>query len=204
MNKKELKQRYGNEKVFVVPYNRLEHIPDGFTPVKHDSRIWGQFDSMGSFVYRYDAEGEPYMQQIIPYIVILDESRTKIFTTMRTAGEPRLLKKLSIACGGHIDESDSGREVLFKAAVRELFEEVQVDILKPFEIIGYIRDLTSATCDHTGVVIIAHATGDVIVKENDALVGKWMDLQDLIDNYENLEGWSRHLTDYFAENKKIY
>ena len=203
MNKQQLKAKYGDEKIFAVPYSKIEFIPDKFTPVKHDTRIWGQFDSLGEFVYRYEAEGEPCLQQIIPYILILDESGKNIFTTKRVAGDSRLLNRVSIACGGHIDESDAGREVLFKAAVRELFEEVNAEFLKPLEIIGYVRDMTSSTNDHTGVVIIAHATGDVSVKEQDTLVGQWMDLQELISNYENLENWSKYIVDHFAENKTI-
>ena len=204
MNRKQLIAKYGEEKIFTVPYSKVEFIPDGFTPIKHDIRIWGQFDAIGSFVYRYDAEGQPYMQQIIPYILILDESGQKVFTTKRVAGDSRLIDKLSIACGGHIDKCDEGKEVLFKAAVRELFEEVQADILKPLEIIGYVRDLTSNTSDHTGVVILAHATGDVKIKEKDNLIGEWMDLNQLIANYEKLEGWSKYIVDHFAKNKKIY
>lgn len=204
MNKKQLKDKYGEEKIFVVPYSKLEFIPDGFTPLKHDVRIWSQFDSMGEYIYRYDAEGQPYMQQIIPYILILDESNEKIFTTKRIAGDSRLVDKVSIACGGHIDGCDEGKEVLFKAAVRELFEEVNADIMKPLEIIGYVRDLSSSTSDHTGVVVIAHATGEVTVKENENLIGQWMNLGDLISNYEKLEGWSKHIVDYFTVKKKIY
>ena len=93
---------------------------------------------------------------------------------------------------------------MFKAAVRELFEEVQADILKPLKIIGYVRDLASSTSDHTGVVILAHATGEVVIKEKDNLIGQWMDINELIANYEKLEGWSKYIVDHFAEKKKIY
>lgn len=204
MNKKQLKAKYGEEKIFVVPYSKIEFIPDKFTQLKHDTRIWGMFDSMGEFIYRYEAEGNPYIQQIIPYILILSDDGKKVFTTKRLAGDSRLVDKVSIACGGHIDKCDEGKEVLFKAAVRELFEEVNTDILKPLEIIGYVRDLTSSTNDHTGVVILAHSTGEVTVKENENLVGEWMDLDELIANYEKFEGWSKYVVDHFAKNKKIY
>lgn len=201
MNKAQLKAKYGDEKVFAVPYNKLHFINDGFTPINHNPDIWSMFDQIGEFVYRYDAEGEPSMQQIIPYIVITNELGNKVFATRRVAGDTRLVNKLSIACGGHINPCDGVREVLFKAAVRELFEEVDTNINKPLEIIGYVRDLNSTTNDHIGVAIIARASGDVSVKENDTLVGQWMSLDELINEYERLEDWSKHLVDRFTVNK---
>lgn len=203
MNKSVLKAKYGEEKVFAVPFNKLHFINDKFTRIKHDSRIWGMFDSIGEFVYRYDVEGEPSMQQIIPYILIINENGDKLYTTRRIAGDSRLTNKLSIACGGHIDSCDGSKEVLFKAAVRELFEEVNISTNSPFEIIGFVRDLNSSTSDHTGVVIIAKAIGEVTVKENDNLVGKWMTLKELINEYENLEGWSKYILDHFVTEKSF-
>lgn len=201
MNKNQLKSKYGDEKVFVVPFTKLHFIEDGFTSVDHDPTIWSIFDQIGEYVYRYDAEGEPSMQQIIPYIVIINESGDKIYATKRIAGDSRLCNKLSIACGGHINPCDGTREVLFKAAVRELFEEVDANINKPLEIIGYVRDLNSTTNDHVGVAIIARASGEVFVKENDTLVGQWMSLDELINEYEKLESWSKYLVDRFTVNK---
>ena len=201
MNKQQLKAKYKNEKVFAVPYDKLHFIGDKFTETKHDSKIWSMFDSLGEFVYRYDAEGAPELQQIIPYILIANENGDKLFTTRRIAGETRLVNKLSMACGGHINPCDGSREVLFKAAVRELFEEVNIETNKPFEIIGFVRDVNSSTNDHTGVVIVAKAIGDVTVKENENLVGKWMTIDELVHEYENLEGWSKYVLDYFVTNK---
>lgn len=201
MSKQQLKAKYGSEKIFAVPFSKIDFIEDRFTKVKHDSSIWRLFDTLGKFVYRYDVEGEPSMQQIVPYILILNEDEDKVFATKRIIGDARLQGKLSIAYNGHIDSSDGTREVLFKAAVRELFEAVQVDILKPFKIIGYVRDLTSLANDHTGVVIIATVTGGVTIRGDDTLIGEWMDLKGLINNYEKLESWSKYIVDYFTENK---
>jgi predicted NUDIX family phosphoesterase len=203
MTKEELKAKYRNEKVFVVPFESVESIPNKFSEVKHNKNLWKQFDSIGSYIYRYDAEGEPAAQQIIPYVLILNNTGDKIFATKRIGGESRLLNKVSIACGGHIDEIDGIKEVLFRAAVRELFEEVDVEADEPLKIIGYVRDMNSATNDHTGVVIIAHAVNEVKVKETNILLGQWMSLQDLIDNYEKLESWSKYIVDHFVTKKSF-
>lgn len=203
MNKQKLKEKYGNEKILVVPFEEVTHIKDGFTPTKHNPNKWSAFDSNGEFVYRYDAEGEPSMQQIIPYILIINKEQNKLFATRRINGDSRLIGKLSIACGGHIDSCDQGKEILFKAAVRELYEEVDAEYCLPLKIIGTVRELNSNTSDHLGVVIMAFADGEVEVKEKDTLEGSWMSLKDLIDNYENLEGWSKHIVDYFVSNNKF-
>lgn len=203
MNKQKLKERYGNEKILVVPFEEVTHIKDGFTSIEHDANIWSSFDSIGKFVYRYDAEGEPSMQQIIPYILIINKEQNKLFATKRINGDSRLIGKLSIACGGHIDSSDQGKEILFKAAVRELYEEVNAEYCSPLKIIGTVRDLNSNTNDHLGIVIMAFAGDEVEVKEKDTLEGSWLTLNDLIDNYENLEGWSKYIVDYFVSNKNF-
>lgn len=203
MDKQKLKEKYGNEKVLVVPFENVAHIKDGFTPKEHSSDLWSLYDSIGEFVYRYDAEGEPSIQQIIPYILIINEEHNKIFATKRISGDSRLIGKLSIACGGHIDSCDQGKEILFKAAVRELYEEVSGEYSSPLKIIGTVRDLKSNTNDHLGIVIIAFADGEIEVKEKDTLEGKWLSLNDLIDNYENLETWSKYIVDYFVDNKKF-
>lgn len=202
VSRKELKNKYKDEKVLVVPFERVKFIEDGFTEIKHDPKIWSMFDN-GTLVYRYETEGISDFQQIIPYILIFNNEKTKLFTTKRIAGDNRLINKLSIACGGHINQDDFGKELLFKAAVRELFEEVDVNPIAPFEIIGYVRDMTSSTNDHTGVVIALKVKDKVTINENDNLIGEWMGLDELTNNYNRLEGWSKHIVDYFVDKGKF-
>lgn len=202
VSRKELKNKYKDEKVLVVPFERVKFIEDGFTEIKHDPKIWSMFDN-GTLVYRYETEGISDFQQIIPYILIFNNEKTKLFTTKRIAGDNRLINKLSIACGGHISQDDFGKELLFKAAVRELFEEVDVNPIAPFEIIGYVRDMTSSTNDHTGVVIALKVKDKVTINENDNLIGEWMGLDELTNNYNRLEGWSKHIVDYFVDKGKF-
>lgn len=203
MNKKLLKEKYGNEKVYVISYEKAAYISDGFTTEKHDPDIWRAFDNIGEYIYRYEAEGNPIFQQIIPYILIYNKDKNKLFTTKRINGDSRLINKISIACGGHINVCDGATEILFKAAVRELFEEVNFQPFCAFEIIGYVRDMTSSTNDHIGVVITIKANEDIEVIEKDNLIGEWMSLVELINNYNNLEGWSKYIVDYFVSQKEF-
>lgn len=198
-----LVEKYGDEKVYVVPFNTTEFIPNGFTPVNHDPSIWAQFDRIGEYIYRYDAEGNPSLQQIIPFTIIKDKLSDSIFTTTRIDGDQRLLHTVSVACGGHISACDGNHEVLFKAAVRELFEEVDMVVSEPFKIMGYIRDLASKTSDHIGVVIAIRTDRNVIVKETDKLVGQWMTLDEIVNIYDRLDGWSKMIIDYLVQNKSV-
>lgn len=203
LKKSELKAKYKDEEVFVVPYHKIEFINDKFTPIEHSNTIWNMFDAMGEYIPRWNVEGEKLFQQIIPYIVILNESKSKIFTTKRIDGDSRLINKYSIACGGHINPCDGNNAVILNAAIREFEEEVEAIPLDGLKIIGYIRDKTSPTCDHTGIVMYVIVEDDIEVKEKDILIGEWKTLNELIDSYETLEGWSKYLTDYFVEQNKF-
>ena len=73
VNRKALKEKYGDEKVFVIPVQKVQNIPDKFTYCKHDDKIWRKYDNQGLYINRWEAEGEPSFQQIIPYFFIMNE-----------------------------------------------------------------------------------------------------------------------------------
>lgn len=198
LRKKQLKEKYGQEKVFVVKHSDTTKYNNGFTSEKHSDKIWGKFDSKGHYAYRYDVEGEPVFQQIIPYIVISNESKNRFFVAERINGDERLNGKLTLGFGGHINEDDGNREVVFQGAVRELIEEVRASYTTPLRVIGYVRDMNSSTNDHLGIVITVSANENISVKETENLKGRWMNLKDLINNYESLENWSKHVVDHFV------
>lgn len=198
---KELKEKYKDEQVFVVPAGVLSHLEDGFTKEKHSKDIYSKFDRLGKYIYRYDAEGNPTFQQIIPYVILFNPNTGKYYTYKRIqgSGETRLHGQLSIGFGGHIDSSDGTNEVVFKGLVRELMEEVEYNNIAPVEFIGYIRNMQSATNDHTGLVFVLfvdHAT----VRETEKYVGEWMTAQEMEENYFKFEDWGKHLINYIVEN----
>lgn len=207
-----LVKKYPTEMVYVIPFDSVKKIPDKFTPYEnHDWVKDVQFrwwDTAGKFIFRYDAEENPVFQQIIPYILVCNEEKNKFFVTKRIAGEERLKGSLALGCGGHINPCDAEEEmILFNAALRELNEELNVPSViekNDFEVIGTVRSVTSATNDHLGVVMtIAIDEDQVSVKETDNLEGVWMDLSELVANYEKFESWARFIIDYlYTENKK--
>lgn len=203
MNRKALKEKYGDEKVFVLPVNKVENIPDKFNYSKHDDKIWKKYDNQGLYINRWEAEGDSSFQQIIPYFFVMNENETKVFVAKRIDGDSRLVDKLSLGFGGHIDSCDGYNQVVLKALTREMWEELNIDPITKAIYMGTMRDMTSSTNDHLGLIFGVKAEeGKVSIKETEKLVGEWMTFQQLYDNYSKFENWSKYLIDFFCETKK--
>ena len=197
----ELKEKYKDEKVFIVPYDKVSAIEDKFNKCTHDNSIWSKYDQIGRYVYRYDAEENYAFVQLIPYIVIFNEHNDKVFVAKRIDGESRLINQISLGFGGHINEEDGFVEPLFKCAFRELFEEVTGSYTGKFTHIGTVRDAGSELRDHLGIVFTVNALEEsVSINEKDTLIGEWMTMDQLKENYGKFESWARHIIDYFYEN----
>lgn len=194
--KRQLEAKYGDEQVFVVPFAEATHIGDKFTKTVASLPSLRQWDAKGKYILRSDAEYNPALQQLIPYVIILDITGTKFYVSRRIAGEERLKGSYSLGFGGHIDPTDGSQDVILKAFERELNEEVYINRKNtPAVLLGYVRDLDSPTKDHLGFVFTVTARS-VKIKEDNVLEGFWMSLQDLVDNYHKFESWARHIIDY--------
>jgi predicted NUDIX family phosphoesterase len=81
-----------------------------------------------------------------------------------------------------------------------MWEELDIEPLTRATYMGTIRDITSSTNDHFGLVFNVKAQeGLVTIKETDKLVGEWMTYQELFDNYSKFENWSKYIIDHFYE-----
>lgn len=201
INRKLLKEKYGDEKVFVLPITKIEGIPDKFNHVKNDKDIWTKYDNQGLYINRWEAEGDSNFQQLIPYFFVVNENYTKVFVAKRIDGDSRLVNKLSLGFGGHIDSCDGYNQVVLKALSREMNEELDINPISKAQYLGTIRDITSSTNDHFGLAFSIQAEEDkVFIKETDKLIGEWMSFEQLYDNYSKFENWSKFLIDFFLEN----
>lgn len=199
---KELKEKYKEEKIFVLPINAIENIEDKFVKMRPDKDIWSKYDNTGKYIYRYDAEYNPVFQQLIPYLLVTNKDESKYFIARRIKGDHRLVDNLSLGFGGHIDECDGTREVVLKALSREMNEELDIDPITKAVFMGTIRDITSKTNDHFGLVFRVKAEeGDVFIRETENMEGVWMTKEDMFINYPKFEGWSKYIIDYLYENK---
>lgn len=184
------------EKVLVVKTEKLAKYISGKTGLLRDDReeMLDIIVNHHEFIDRPAAEENPSYKQIIPYVVLTQKGR--VFTTRRLnkGGESRLHGKLSIGIGGHInpvDETDR-RSVLMKGLERELEEEVYIQHRGELVPQGFINDDGNGVgAVHLGLCFSMEVEGEVSVKETEKLSGAWMSLQELKEEYHNMETWSQ-------------
>lgn len=197
----ELKEKYGSEEVFVVPYSSTEQIPDLFHRIREKelNTLLDTLYGKGKFILRADAEENMAFQQIIPYAVLQGRDG-RWFVSRRIAGEERLRGSLSLGIGGHINRIDRPEpgtpvSVFTRGLLREMNEETNIDdcgivTLTPY---GTVRDLRSSTPDHIGIVykVFVRDSGALAIREKDALEGIWMTTRELIQNFGKFESWAQ-------------
>lgn len=201
-----LKEKYGDEQVLVLPYTACEDIPDHYHPLGK-STIVKRANDQGKFILRADAEGNVSMLQIIPYALIRD-TEGRYFISKRIKGDERLQGSLSIGFGGHINPVDKPFPV-WNGLTRELHEELDFSsIVQPCSIsaIGTVRDVTSSTPDHIGIVyevtVDSSDADELKIRETDILSGEWMTMQQLIQNYSRFESWAQLIIAHKAIGRK--
>ena len=195
-----LKHKYGDEQVLVVKTSAAVSVSDSFSPVISEQTLQ-MFSTATLFIYRYDAEYNTVFTQLIPYVVIKNTESNMLWITERIAGEERLQGKLSIGCGGHVNVQDISKNTMLTAAMRELNEELSINLSGPLKVFGTVRDFWSDTREHLGLVYLATAA-EVQVKEKDTLRGQWMDIKALVNNYSKFESWGRMIIDHLFVNYK--
>lgn len=200
--REELKNKYKDEKVFIVPFDSVKHIEDKFTSSDRCMKNLSKYDVLGTYALRYDVEYNPSFQQLIPYTVIYSPQRDQYYVARRIGGDARLENSLSLGFGGHINPCDGNNNVIHNALKRELEEEVDIKTYSkdnsPIMYLGNIRDLTSETSDHLGFVFQINVK-TASIKEKDKLKGLWMSKKELIDSYFEFESWSKLIIDHLYE-----
>lgn len=203
MNKEALKEKYKDEKVLCVNNCDLKSLKNPHKDYVHS--LLKAIKKHGYFNYRYEAEQDYAAKQVIPYVVL--RCGDKYFVTQRIKGDSRLVGSLSIAVGGHVnpcdvvDESnlDYPKLIVDTCMVRELEEETTIDFTKVVNK-EYVTTFIDTRSDVSKVhvcllVVIDLEDTNVEIKETDKLVGKWLNPQEVIDNYDKLEGWSQIAVD---------
>lgn len=184
------------EKVLVVKTEKLAKYIAGKTGL-----LTGKEEEMldiivreHEYIDRPDAENDPSYKQIIPYVVLTQKGSVFATRRLNKGGESRLHGKVSIGIGGHInpvDETDR-RSVLMKGLERELDEEVFIQQRGELVPRGFINDDGNGVgAVHLGLCFSMEVKGEVSVKEMEKLSGGWMSLQQLRDEYDNMETWSQ-------------
>ena len=161
---------------------------------------------LGAYEYqeRDDVEGNPDWQQPIPYIWLIDRVNKKVFVYRRADRdnvegykEERHKHKWSCGIGGHIDKITDEHEEnpVVAAMLRELEEEVIMEVYPTPEIIGFLNDdRDSLGLDHFGIIAVAEVEGDVKPGDSEIAEGRWMSISEAEEHFARddveIEGWT--------------
>lgn len=168
-----------------------------------------EFWDLDTFVADRDiCETDPSIQQLLPYIVLINSETGKFFVYGRGKGgaESRLVGKLSIGLGGHVDHPNYGNlsSLLREEAYRELKEEANVvpSAISFYKLISdQLPDGNEVPVGsvHIGLLGLAFVTDDDIgeLEEGIILDGTWMDKTELLQNLSRFENWSKMIISDF-------
>lgn len=184
------KEERDAELVVVYPAEKLEQAFGcefvGVHETSEDHRHTALLN--GSFLMKRGlAEENPYVIQIIPYVLVYDRDGEHILTYTRDGGEVRLHGDRSLGWGGHMNDICWVSE-----AQRELQEEVgleEADLTK----YGYIFCPTNEVGRvHLGIL----ATVETEFNHNDEQpskeeYGEWWHVDDIAQKLDQFELWSQ-------------
>lgn len=154
--------------------------------------------------HTYHARGEELernesLQQIIPYVWIVNPKTQEVFLYRRAGGtnysEKRLHHKVSGGIGGHIERQDASNPI-YEGMMRELREEVTMENYPAPRIIGYLNDDSDSVGKvHFGVVALAETTSSVLKGDDEMSEGRFYTLKEaealLSDPLMDVEPWTR-------------
>ncbi len=154
-----------------------------------------------SFVARSEAEEDPSLKQLIPYIVVTCGRRVLQYRRGSGSGETRLLKKRSLGIGGHINDEDGlGKDFDAAAYQRALLRELEEELNLPASFhFNQIKPLALLNDDsnpvgevHLGVVHQCELLCDEVSAREEAIAELGFfsheELQQRIDEFES---WSQ-------------
>jgi predicted NUDIX family phosphoesterase len=151
----------------------------------------------GAYVDRNQAEEDPSLKQLIPYVVVRDGARIFLMRRTDAGGDARLHGKGSIGVGGHLNPVDDGEDALMSGLAREWAEELEADWEPGFRLVGLLNDDSNAVGSvHLGVVFVVETNGQPVrVRETHKLAGAFVPPSEVLAAREELETWSRLVAD---------
>ena len=174
-------------------------IPEGFS--FGGNAILKKLLRLGEFRLRgKELEDDESWRQLIAYMPVFNEyGKLLLYQRNDKHTETKLSGFWSCGSGGHIKDSDFGGdkklsiEGIYKAAERELFEEVEFKSLKALKFYGFIWAKNPAVDRvHIGLVFIANIAGFIRCDKSEAQRWDFVDVQK--DKLEyNFENWTRIL-----------
>jgi predicted NUDIX family phosphoesterase len=150
------------------------------------------------FVSRAEAEEDPSLKQLIPYVVVTFGGRLLHYRRGSGSGETRLLKKGSIGIGGHINDGDGLGDAFDTAAyqralMRELTEELVISgsfVERPLALLN--DDTNPVGAVHLGIVHQCQLSSPEVSANEEAIAELgFLTLEELVARTDQLETWSQ-------------
>ncbi len=192
-----------DEMVLCVP---TKHLYDSVSPwrgLRQDSpEIWRHLARKAAFMPRSLLESDPNYKQLVSYTMFFSERHIFVMKRLAAQTEKRLHGLLSIGVGGHMNPvpevpwpsrrriSDL-KTIAGLNSLREIKEEVSLAGNPSVNIFGFLNDDENEVGQvHLGVVSIVTLPSPLLaVRENDKMVGTWVELQNL-GKLGDFETWS--------------
>ncbi|MFH0889726.1 MAG: NUDIX domain-containing protein [Candidatus Aenigmatarchaeota archaeon] len=188
------------ERVLVVKAQELKTIAIDAGFSEFDKNLFATICKNRFFVDRDKAENNETLKQIIPYCIVVNNSKI-VVVKRKNPGEKRLKDLLSIGIGGHINPVDDTGDVYENAARRELNEELKTDKILSLEPVGFLNlDDIPVNRVHLGLVYVARVAGNVEVIDS-GLEGELKNIAEIATLSDKMEGWSRELAKAIANGK---
>lgn len=205
-----------SELVLVVPEQKVFEAGE-FEGVTTDQALISNLIKNAGMFAAYkphgELEGDSTQKQLIPYVVVRRNKEIFAYVRLDGGGESRLSGKLSIGVGGHMNEitifeKESGRvhgariqTTIHENVKRELEEELEYSFdLEDCQLqtIGLINDSKEEVGkEHIGLLMLLQIppNADVEVREKDALEGRWMTKNELMNYDGPVESWTQFAFD---------
>ena len=155
------------------------------------------------FVPRSKAEADASLKQIIPYFIICHGDTIWCYVRGKKSGEDRLVAKMSIGIGGHVNNLDENlfEDVYSRAATRELEEEILVPPGYTQKIVALLNDDSNSVGKvHLGIVHVLRTSGPDVRKREGAITeAAFSTIADLRGARDRLETWSQICLDRIEE-----
>jgi predicted NUDIX family phosphoesterase len=152
------------------------------------------------FIDRDIAENDETLRQLIPYVLIRQQGKFLLLRRTKKQQERRLHGKLSLGVGGHINLNDGSTpwQAFLKGMEREIHEEVNVEVLQ-LSYMGLLNDTSSPVSRvHVGLVYLAEVRF-LGLNEPDMFDFWFVDLTEIEQRREELEGWSKLALDFLKK-----
>ncbi len=147
------------------------------------------------FLPRGAVETDLRYKQLIPYHIIMHGDRVWYYVRSNRSGEERLVARVSIGVGGHINDLDRrpGVNAYMAGARRELEEEVRLPDHCEERVVALLNDDSNPVGQvHLGVVhVVQVGSDDVAPLEDTVLSSGFATAAELEKRDAGMETWSR-------------